>query len=212
MLATTVGIITYNHKHLKTEQVVFRLIEKGYDLRIYALPFINRKSRVVQFRHRPDQETAAHVREIARFAGIPFTVCQEDTDIDNSCDRYLVLAGRILSQECVKDKKILNCHPGIIPISRGLDSFKWAIYEMKPVGNTLHYIDAEVDAGEVLATVPTPILPSDTIASLARRHYEKEIEITVDFERYTAEGNAFSPARHQARFDGVCPKISKPKC
>ena len=42
-------------------------------------------------------------------------------------------------------KPIVNAHPGIIPLTRGLDSLKWAIYQNVPIGNTLHLIDNEVD-------------------------------------------------------------------
>lgn len=89
-----------------------------------------------------------------------------------------------MSAECVKDKRILNCHPGIIPAIRGLDAFKWAIYEMKPIGVTLHFIDTEVDAGEVIAVVPTEVYITDSLITLARRHYENEIEVLSNFDEY----------------------------
>jgi phosphoribosylglycinamide formyltransferase-1 len=81
----------------------------------------------------------------------------------------------------LRGKKIINCHPGIIPACRGLDSFKWAIYDMKPLGITLHYIDAQVEAGEIIAVIPTNIYKTDSFATLARRHYENEINCISNF-------------------------------
>jgi phosphoribosylglycinamide formyltransferase-1 len=50
----------------------------------------------------------------------------------------------------------------------------------------LHYVDAEVDAGEVIAVVPTDVRPNDTIADLARRHYDNEIAASIAFEAHVA--------------------------
>ena len=52
-----IGIITYDYKHLKTEQVVNNLIfnEGISEIKIFALPFLNRKKREVLFEHRPNQ-------------------------------------------------------------------------------------------------------------------------------------------------------------
>ena len=55
---------------------------------------------------------------------------------------------------------------------------------MLPLGVTLHYIDEQVDAGEVVAVVPTPVFSSDTLATLARRHYENEIRVLAQFENH----------------------------
>ena len=72
------------------------------------------------------------------------------------------LGAGILSKECVENKKIINSHPGIIPASRGLDSFKWAIYENKPLGVSLHCIDKEVDSGEIISIIPTTVYKTET--------------------------------------------------
>jgi len=179
-----IGVITYDYPHLKTEQVLQTFIKRGYPLKIYALPFVPRKKRRVIFRHRPDQSVAAHPATIAQAHGIEYVRCLDDQEIENQCDVYHVLIGRIISEECLVGKRIINCHPGILPAVRGLDAFKWAIYEDKPLGVTLHYIDKDVDRGEIIAVVPTTVYSSDTIEILARRHYENEIEVTMDFYFY----------------------------
>lgn len=188
-----VGLITYDFPHLKTEQVFDALLRRGYRLRVFGLPFVPRKARSVQFQHRPDQARASHPAEICKRHGVTYRRCESDSDIDGQCDVYHVLVGKILSPECLRDRKIMNCHPGIIPAVRGLDAFKWAILNDQPLGVTLHYIDEAVDAGEILAVLPTSVYPDDSLESLARRHYELEIDVIIDFERYLAEPrNAFA--------------------
>ena len=182
----TIGLITYNYSHLKTEQVFENLLRKRlcYKFKFYALPFKNRSVRNVTFLHRPDQFSSVSIESIANYHNIEYKICSTDNDIDNSCDIYILLGGGILSEECVRDKKILNCHPGIIPLVRGLDAFKWSIYDMKPLGVTLHYINENIDDGEVISVERTNVYKSDNITSLARRHYETEIDMISNFDYY----------------------------
>ena len=177
------GIITYNINHLKTEQVVLNLLNR-YEIIIYALPFTARPSREVLFQHRPNQFAAAHPRDICNYYSLPFIPVDYDSEIDNDCDLYLVTGAGILSAECLQKKRVINGHPGVIPAARGLDAFKWSVYNKIPLGVTLHYIDKDIDAGQVLSIVPTPIFSTDTLESAARRHYENEIKLLSNFEEY----------------------------
>lgn len=181
----TIGIITYNTNHLKTEQILSRISGK-YSLKVYALPYVARKPREVLFQHRPNQSVAAHPADLCAAYGIPFVPVNSDAEIDNGCDLYLITGAGILSPECVRGKRILNCHPGVIPAVRGLDAFKWAIINGLPIGNTLHYIDEGVDQGEVVAVLKTPLYPSDSLESFARRHYELEIDMMSAFSEHLA--------------------------
>lgn len=185
-----IGIITYNAPHLKTEQVLLNLLHLnmcgggGINFMIYILPFKESKERAVLFSHRPNQTNSIHPKTIAKGYGLPYKECLNDVDIDNGCDLYVITGSRILSSECVKNKKIINAHPGIIPACRGLDSFKWSIYEDKPLGVSLHYIDENVDSGEVISVMQTDVFEGDTIQTLANRHYANEIYMLSNFMYY----------------------------
>jgi len=179
----TLGIITYDTNHLKTEQLLLRLAGR-YTMRVYALPYVQRPARKVLFQHRPDQSAAAHPRDICRQYGMSYIPVESDQEIDNGCDIYLIAGAGILSAECLRGKLVLNCHPGVIPAAKGLDAFKWSIYHMLPLGVTLHYVDEQIDSGEVVTIIPTPVFPSDTLQTLARRHYENEIQTLSQFDAY----------------------------
>jgi phosphoribosylglycinamide formyltransferase 1 len=182
----TIGLITYDFPHLKTEQVFLNLLTR-YDPKqfsMYALPFVPRKERVIQVNHRPDMSKGVAPRLLAQAHGIPYTAVAHDYDIPGGLDYYLILGAGILSEQFVKNKKTFNCHPGVIPAVRGLDAFKWSIYEMKPLGVTLHFIDERVDAGDIISIVPTDVYTTDTFESVCRRHYESEVNITTNFEYY----------------------------
>jgi phosphoribosylglycinamide formyltransferase-1 len=72
---------------------------------------------------------------------------------------------------------------------RGLDAFKWAVRDEYPIGNTLHFIDAEADAGSVIHQEITPLYADDSIESFAERHYQMEIDMIANFPKYLSGGH-----------------------
>ena len=91
----------------------------------------------------------------------------------------VVLAGfmRIVKQPLLSafPRKIINIHPSLLPKFPGLEAWKQALAAGEKVtGCTVHYVDAAIDAGEILGTEIVPILPGDTPASLHARIQESE--------------------------------------
>lgn len=182
-----IGIITYNNRHLKTEQVLKNIYLSDINedqFTLFALPFIYRPPRKELFSHRPNQLSGIETSKIAKIYGIPFIECDSDNDISPGCDLYIITGAGIISQECLQNKRIINCHSGIIPLVRGLDAFKWAIINNKPVGNTLHFIDKNIDDGDVIAVKQTPLYEDDTLSSFSERHYAEEIKMLSNYRYY----------------------------
>lgn len=87
---------------------------------------------------------------------------------------HIVLAGymRILSDGFVErwQGRMLNIHPSLLPLYKGLDTHARAIAAGDSHGGTsVHLVTPELDAGEVLAQVRVPIVAGDTPESLADR-------------------------------------------
>jgi phosphoribosylglycinamide formyltransferase-1 len=183
-----IGIITYDARHLKTEQVALALHHRGrYEMLFFGLPFVQRPARTIVFAHRPNMEQGASSRDVARSVGGEFIAVESINAVPpDACKLFLIAGAGLLAEEWVNRTagRVINSHPGIIPLVRGLDAFNWAILDGMPLGNTLHFIDAEADAGQVIARVATPVFASDDLVNLARRHYELEIQMMVDFETH----------------------------
>jgi phosphoribosylglycinamide formyltransferase-1 len=86
----------------------------------------------------------------------------------------VVLAGfmRILKQEMLNAfaGHIINIHPSLLPKYRGLEAWTQALKANEQItGCTVHYVDAGVDTGEILAQKSVPILPDDTPERLHAR-------------------------------------------
>lgn len=87
---------------------------------------------------------------------------------------YVALAGymRILSDGFVArwQGRMLNIHPSLLPLYKGLDTHQKAIDAGDKFGGcSVHVVTPTLDDGPVLAQTPVAILPGDTADSLAAR-------------------------------------------
>ncbi len=193
------GLITYPVGHLKTQQVLFGLLQLGgHELRLLMAPFQPRPEREVLISHRPPQFVGPPAHALAERFGLDVRPLDDPHAFDG-LDYCLIAGAGIIPPERIRPDFIINAHPGLLPAARGLDAFKWSILNDLDVGNTLHFIDAEVDAGETITMLRTPDFPTDTIDLLAQRHYELEITMLVNFEHHLANRRAWplpeAPAR-----------------
>ncbi len=98
---------------------------------------------------------------------------------------WVILAGfmRILSPAFVRcfPRRILNVHPALLPAFRGAHAVRDALaHGAKVTGVTIHLVDTEVDHGPILAQVPVPIRPADTVATLLARLHRVEHTLYPD--------------------------------
>jgi phosphoribosylglycinamide formyltransferase 1 len=94
--------------------------------------------------------------------------------LDSARPDYIVLAGymRVLSADFVAryPKRILNIHPSLLPSFPGVDAQAQAIaYGVKVSGCTVHYVDASLDAGPIIAQRAVEVRDDDTAETLAAR-------------------------------------------
>ncbi len=72
-----------------------------------------------------------------------------------------LICGELLSQGRIG---IINLHGGLSPAYRGADCTFWALFngELDQVGCTLHFIDAGIDTGRLIAHICPEVLPGDS--------------------------------------------------
>jgi methionyl-tRNA formyltransferase len=82
-----------------------------------------------------------------------------------------ILFGYILPPEflALPPAGCINLHPSLLPYNRGAHPNVWSIIDGTPAGTTLHYIDAGVDTGDIIAQREVAIEPIDTGETLYRR-------------------------------------------
>ncbi|MCC7547515.1 MAG: hypothetical protein IT532_07100 [Burkholderiales bacterium] len=77
---------------------------------------------------------------------------------------------------------ILNLHGGLSPEYRGADCTFWALYNGEPekIGCTLHFIDAGIDTGKLIAHVCPEVREGDDELTLFWRAVQDSAEVYVE--------------------------------
>jgi len=139
----------------------------------------------------------AGILEIAREFGIPEVFLPPgkfrtklEPEVEQELVRLLraagvelvVLAGfmRVLKPITLEafPRRIINLHPSLLPKFPGREAWVQALAAGEMVtGCTVHYVDAGVDSGEIIAQREVPILPNDSPASLHERIQLAEREL-----------------------------------
>jgi phosphoribosylglycinamide formyltransferase-1 len=87
---------------------------------------------------------------------------------------WIVLAGfmRIVKAPLLTayPRRIINIHPSLLPKYPGLEAWKQALEAGDAeTGCTVHYVEAGIDTGEIIAQKKVPVLPGDTAEILHAR-------------------------------------------
>lgn len=86
--------------------------------------------------------------------------------------------------------RILNIHPSLLPAFPGLNVQQQAIdYGVKVSGCTVHFVDAGLDTGPIIAQAAVPVLDDDTAETLAARILVEEHRIYSEAIALVLSGN-----------------------
>ena len=113
--------------------------------------------------------------------------------IERHAPDLVVLAGymRILSPAFIArfEGRLLNIHPSLLPAFPGLKTHQRALAEgVKIHGCTVHFVTAQLDHGPIVMQAAVPVLPDDTVTTLAARVLQQEHRIYPQAIRWFAEG------------------------
>ena len=92
----------------------------------------------------------------------------------------IILAGymRVLKNPSSFPCPIINVHPSLLPKHKGLHAVEQAIESGdKVTGCTVHYVNEELDSGQIIKQAEVPILENDTIDELTKRIQREEYRI-----------------------------------
>lgn len=121
--------------------------------------------------------------------------------LDHQRCEAVVLAGfmRVLTHRFVErfPLRILNTHPSLLPAFPGVDAPAQAIAcGVKVTGVTVHFVDASLDGGPIIAQVAVPVLPGDDAAALHARIQREEHQLLPQVVQRLAAGRLSCEGRH----------------
>jgi phosphoribosylglycinamide formyltransferase-1 len=152
--------------------------------------------------NRPD----ARALDRARAASVPAVVVDhkqfaeraafEDALVDAMAPHAIelvVLAGfmRVLTTRFLARfaGRVVNTHPSLLPAFPGVDAAAQAIaYGVKISGATVHFVDASLDGGPIIAQVPVPVRDDDDAHALQARIQREEHALLPRVVRLLARG------------------------
>lgn len=93
---------------------------------------------------------------------------------------------------------IVNLHGGLSPNYRGADCTFWALYNGEPnqVGCTLHFIDAGIDTGNLIAHICPEVREEDDELTLFWRSVRDSAEVYAELLERLEQGERFG--KHQS--------------
>jgi len=175
-----IGVFTYDTIHRKAYDVLCLLKTRGYsEVAVFAKPFHYQKKFKPLIEHRPLAGNIPTVEIICR--NLKFNFYKDfSKDHLQLGEKILICGSCLIEQDLVKNYTVINAHPGYLPLVRGLDALKWAIYEGHPIGVTSYILGDDVDAGLLIDRKLVPIWRYDTFHAVAQRQYDMEVEMLVD--------------------------------
>jgi len=105
----------------------------------------------------------------------------------------IVLAGwmRIISPKLIDafPNKIINLHPSLLPKYKGLHAIEQAMESGDTItGVSVHYVNEELDGGEIILQEEVPILPKDTVETLTKAIQRKEYYLLPKAIQHVKQG------------------------
>jgi hypothetical protein len=114
-------------------------------------------------------------------------------------DLICVFGTSLIRGELLKEGRlgIINLHGGLSPEYRGADCTFWALYNGEPekVGCTLHYIDAGIDTGRLIAHISPEVREGDGELALFWRAVQDSAEVYAEVVARLAQGERLGLAQ-----------------
>ncbi len=74
----------------------------------------------------------------------------------------------------------LNFHIGFLPYCRGVNANFWAIVEEKPFGVTIHWVNQDIDAGDIAFQAEIPVTWEDTGETLYKKAEKRIVQLFIE--------------------------------
>jgi phosphoribosylglycinamide formyltransferase 1 len=86
--------------------------------------------------------------------------------------------------------RILNIHPSLLPAFPGLEAQRQALeHGVKISGATVHFVNAELDAGSIVMQRAVPVLDDDTVETLSARILVEEHRVYPEAIQKVLDGH-----------------------
>jgi methionyl-tRNA formyltransferase len=83
---------------------------------------------------------------------------------------------------------VINPHFGVLPAYRGMNVAEWSILNDDPVGISVHFVDAGVDTGDIVAREPINVAAGDSLQSVREKQRRASVGLVTAAVSHIATG------------------------
>lgn len=210
----SLAVFAYDFPHYRSQQALMKFVLSGHrpDV-IFGAPFKKLSFYQSERRFTPNFMDLFEPRDLAAELGIDYIAVEHNSSevrdevTSRNLDLGLITGARILDPSIIDvfNVGVLNPHPGIIPINRGLETIKWCITERIPIGVTTHLIDSQIDMGQLIDIQIVDVYPDDTLIDVYLRQLELMQQMTVEGIEKLESGFRPSPITEEGKYNGGLP-------
>lgn len=87
-------------------------------------------------------------------------------------------------------RRVINIHPSLLPAFKGINAQEQALrYKVKYSGCTIHYVNEEIDSGEIIDQSIVKINENETVESLRKKILIEEHKLYINVLKNIIEGS-----------------------
>ncbi len=119
-----------------------------------------------------------------------------------SPDYIFMMGGGILKDFIINTAKrgVLNAHPGILPLIRGVDAIKHSVLNNVPIGITAHFIDAGIDTGAIIERYWLPINEGNSFNEVVKLSDDLSVAVMVKLAFDIINGEKLSTIQQNKKY------------
>lgn len=181
-----IALFAYDFPHRKSQDFIIELaVQLGKNFCVLAAPSKHLQvDRDFYYNQSLKLASPLSTKDLCQALGVIYCEVEHENyarlselQVKHGFSRGIIAGARIIPSEIIELFKdgIVNFHPGAIPETSGLDAFYYTILKNVSAGITVHFIDARVDAGELIFFAPLVIGPDDIPEIVNFNNYQLQI-------------------------------------
>jgi methionyl-tRNA formyltransferase len=152
-------------------------------IRRHGLAFILARLREMFMHKREDTESLCAINNICYYETDDINSKNVQDKLREARPDVIILAGPPIIHESIFSQAnccTINSHRSLLPAYAGLDAIFWALYHgEKEIGATVHTVNKDIDAGEIIVQRWKRVDPADDVGTLTEWYYQQAPEMIL---------------------------------
>jgi len=196
-----VAVLAYNFPHRKTKDIL--TILNSHDIKnvlVIAAPKVKLKHNSTKKLVSVTNKKLIHPKELCKQFKFCYEVCEHDNFnkikelvLREKSNLAIISGARIIKQNVIDlfKYRVINYHPGALPETSGLDSFYWMIKKNIRPAVTSHFINNQVDSGDLIEEQILKIDSQYSVEFVKEALYSKQLTLHAKICKKIAKNEHF---------------------